>query len=251
MTKDRKRSRTDFVENVRNSFLDVAQSLPNARSTGEDLRAFRAAVGKLHINARLLELDETLKDANLPDLAKAKEDAKETETETEGERVGDIARENGTTLGSPILGPSTAADTRYVTMSDDIPEGPTATALLQSQYDETQVNRTVDAEGGFDDGMEALREADLSSDSEWAGLQARYEEYPAAAEAEELMQIQYDDKLESDWAVLREHVLEEEEMEHTWLNAYSDVPHPYEVDDLIWTQEPLTPVAANEARFWV
>lgn len=62
---DRKRSRMEMAESVRDSFLEVAKSLPSVDSTDEQVQVFREVVGGLHLAARLLELDGNLRDVNM------------------------------------------------------------------------------------------------------------------------------------------------------------------------------------------
>ncbi|KAF1346848.1 hypothetical protein BDV97DRAFT_400740 [Delphinella strobiligena] len=66
-TTDRERSRKEMVESVRDSFLEVAKSLPSVDSTDEQVRVFREVVGGLHLAARLLELDGNLRHVNMPE----------------------------------------------------------------------------------------------------------------------------------------------------------------------------------------
>lgn len=64
-TTDRKRSRMEMAESVRDSFLEVAKCLPSVDSTDAQVQVFREVVGGLHLAARLLELDGNLRDVNV------------------------------------------------------------------------------------------------------------------------------------------------------------------------------------------
>jgi len=179
MTIEHRRSRAALIESIRSSFLILAKTLPDEGSTGEAIREFRTAAGGLHLTARLLELDENLKHANLPEPPpkKSKQDDGEKESSPEsGTSEDPIDLESRyVPLGSEPLSMTEAS-------SDGTLEGGAASSHVQSQYVETQVDGATDDE--YDHDMEALRDAELLSDFVTESVEAGSEGHPSTREAE-------------------------------------------------------------------